>query len=55
MVSDYALIVNEMVKMLQDKGITEELIYEELNNRLQGKVLSKSRKGQTRQVQDLIK
>jgi hypothetical protein len=55
MVSDYLNIIDDLMGMLRDKGMTDSTIYEQLNNDLQKRILSSHRDGCSRNSEDLIK
>jgi len=55
MVSDYINIINDLMKMLKEKGMTDSSIYEQLNNDLHKRMLSNHRHGGPRKSEDLIR
>lgn len=55
MVSDYLNIIDDLMGMLRDKGMTDSTIYEQLNNDLEKRILSNHRSGGPRNSEDLIK
>ena len=54
MVSDYIYIIRDLMKMANEKGISESEIYNKLNIELKRKIRSTNRKGETRHIEDLI-
>jgi NTE family protein len=54
MVSDYINIIRALMKISNEKGISEVEIYNRLDNELKNKVQSTNRKGETRHIHDLI-
>jgi hypothetical protein len=55
MVSDYLNIIDDLMGMLKNKGMTDSTIYEQLNNDLEKRILSNHRSGGPRKSEDLIK
>lgn len=55
MISDYLNIIDDLMGMLRDKGMTDSTIYEQLNNDLEKRILSSHRNGGSRNSEDLIK
>ena len=54
MVSDYIYIIRSLMKMAKEKGISDHELYDKLNNELKNKIHSTNRKGETRNINDLI-
>lgn len=57
MVSDYVNIINELMNMVKDKdkNITNEIIYNQLEQKLSNKLVSSSRKGKPRDIRNILK
>lgn len=57
MVSDYVNIINELMKMVKskDKSMTNEIIYNQLEQKLSKKMVSNIRKGKPRDIRNLLK
>ena len=54
MISDYIYIIRSLMKMANEKGISDRELYDKLNTELKNKIHSKDRKGETRHIHDLI-
>ncbi len=54
MISDYIYVIKDLVKMVNEKGLTEKVIYDRLNNDLKNKLRSTNRQGDIRSIEDLI-
>ncbi|WP_148687529.1 patatin-like phospholipase family protein [Candidatus Nitrosocosmicus hydrocola] len=57
MVSDYVSIINELMDMVKarDKSTTNEIIYNQLEQKLSTKLVSNNRKGKPRDIRNLLK
>ena len=54
MISDYIYIIRSLMKMANEKGISDRELYDKLNTELKNKIHSKDRRGETRHINDLI-
>jgi hypothetical protein len=54
MISDYIYIIRALIKIANEKGVTDHELYDKLNNELKNKIHSTNRKGETRNIIDLI-
>jgi NTE family protein len=54
MISDYIYIIRDLIKIANEKGISEIDIYNKLNTDLKNKIKSTNRRGKTRHIKDLI-
>lgn len=54
LISDYIFIIRSLIKMQTDKGISEQDLLDRLENELKSKIQSTNRKGEIRNIKDLI-